>query len=295
MATKAAQKIALPGFRYGGFDVPALDLSPSLIDGLGTSEQAYKLAPKSVPLSWKVGLYMVGRDLGLGSQEADALPGPVKEAGRMVYSDAQKRKAEGVWHKDGVLFVPRDQAPKGMLQPNDSYALARYFKNTDGFEQKGDVWTIKPSPQTEETLVWLPKGGGSFVVPTMDGLYNPITGTPFETIGNKEEAIKRLVKAGLTEQLPNKDNKEISRFYRADSGARAVVSWSNGDYGPLCVDVSYEPWFRSSDIGSFAASRSAERSEAPKNSGYKLLTSEELRAFEADRTALEAVRKAVGK
>lgn len=293
MTTKAAQKVKLPGFRYGGFDVPGLELSASLTDDLGTSEQAYKLAPKSAPLSWKVSLYMVGRDLEIGSEEAEALPNPVKEVGRMVYSDCQKRKAEGTWHKDGVLFVPRSQAPKGVLQPNDdNYALARYFKDIEGFEEKGDAWAVKPSAQTEELFVWVPKGCGSYVVPTMDGSYNPVTGTPFETIEDRKEAVKRWVNAGLTEQ---QTDKEISRFYRADSGTRAVSSWSGDNVGPLCVYLVGEPCCRSSGIGSFAASRSAERNEAPKNSGYRLITSDEIRSFEDDRKALEAVRKAVNK
>jgi len=294
MTTKAAQKVKLPGFRYGGFDVPGLELSASLTNDLGTSEQAYKLAPKSAPLSWKVGLYMVGRDLEIGSEEAEALPGPVKEAGRMVYSDCQKRKIEGAWHKDGVLFVPRSQAPKGMLQPNDdNYALARYFKDIEGFEEKSDAWKVKPSAQTEESLVWVPKGGGSYVVPTMDGSYNPVTGTPFETVENRKEAVKRWEKAGLS---PEQAEKEISRFYRADLGTRAVGSWSDDNYGPLCVYLYDGPWSGGSSVGSFAASRSAERSsEAPKNSGYRLVTSDEIMSFEDDRKALEAVRKAVNK
>jgi hypothetical protein len=294
MSSKNAQSMKLPGFRYMGFDIPGMELSEALVDDLGTSEPAYKLAPKSAPLSWKVGLYMVGRDLEMGSDDAEALPSPIKKAGRMVYSNCQERKVEGTWHKDGVLFLPRNQAPKGMLQPKDEgYVLARYFKDIEGFDEKDDDWVIKPSYQTEDTLVWVPKGGGSFVVPTMDGSYNPVTGTPFETVENRKEAVKRWEKAGLS---PEQAEKEISRFYRSDSGTRAVFSWwSDDDVGPLCVDLSGVPWSWDSDVGSFPASWSAERSVAPKNPGYRMITEDEHASFEADRKTLETIREAVNK
>ncbi len=293
MTTKTAEKISMPSFRYRGFDVPALDLSTSLIDDLKTSEPAYKLAPKSAPLSWKVGLYMVGRDLEIGSEEAEALPGPVKEAGRMVYSDCQERKAEGTWHKDGVLFLPKSEKPKGMWPMPDGYALAKYSMGIAGFTEKDGVWQPDPEHDTIEEYMWLPPGDGRFVAPpdSGEGAYHPL-GPPRFTVGDRKEAVKRWVNAGLTEQQAGK---ELSIFYRADSGTRAVISWSDGDDGPLCVNLYGEPRGRGSSIGSFAASRSAERSEAPKNSGYRLLTSDEFRSFENDRKALETIRKAVNK
>ncbi len=288
MSSKKAQNMKLPGFGYMGFDIPGLELSEALVDDLGISESAYKLAPKSAPLSWKVGLYMVGRDLEMGSDDAEALPSTIKKAGRMVYSDCQKRKCKGAWHKDGVLFLPRNQAPKGMLQPRDEgYVLARYFKDIEGFEENDYGWRIKPSPQTEETLVWVPKGGGSFVVPTMDRSYNPLTGTPFETVENKKEAVKRWIKSGLTIYQAEK---ELSKLYRSYSGTHAVFSWSSDGNGPLCVSLALEPRYRHSGIGSFPAYRSAERSGAP-----KMLTKDEYDSFESDRKTLEAVRKAVNK
>jgi hypothetical protein len=269
MTMEESQKLKIPGFKYRGFDIPGSELSPSLIDNLGTSDWAYAIAPKSVPLAWKVGLYMVGRDLDLlprychlrFSKETKELPEPVKEAGRVVYSHCHQREEGGVWHKDGVLIVPRSEAPKGILQPkDDNYTLARYFKDIDSFEEKNGVWTIKPSAQTEETLVWLPRGfesagiptfdTDSYIVPTMDGAYNPITGTPFETIVDRTRAIKRWVKAGLSEQQAEK---ELSVFYKSDhnidlhpleeyTSIRAVYSWSSSDGGPLCIGIDYTPW-----------------------------------------------------
>ncbi len=288
MTTKTAGILKTPGFSYRGSDVPAIRLSDSLIDDLGTSELAYKLAPKSAPLSWRVVLYRVGRDLSLGIDDVDSLPTPVKEAGRRVYARCQKKKAEGTWHKDGAYILPRSDTPKGMLQPKDeSFVLARYFKDIEGFENK-DGWKIKPSTNTEESLVWLPHGGGFFVVPTMDGAYNPITGTPFETVKDRNEALKRWVSAGLTEEQADK---EISRFYRRESDTAAVCSWSSDDNGPLCVYLNDEPALRDISLGSFPASRTAERSEAPKNSGFVLLKRDEHNSFVIDRRKLEKIRK----
>ena len=292
MATaETSQIVKIPAFSYRGFELPALDMSTELINDLGTNEPAYKLALKSAPLACRVALYTVGRDLELGEADAEALPEPVRQAGSMVYKDCQARKGRGAWHKDGIFIEGTDATIRGSVRPGKDYLAARFFKGIDGFEEKDGVWQIKPSPQTREERVWVPNGGGRFIVPTMDGAYNPITGLPFETIDSRNKAVKRWVDAGLT---PEEAENEISRFYR-NLGTRAVDSWSCDDDGPLAVVVSDVPGGRYSYMGSFALSRSAERSEAPQNTGFRMLTDEEHRAFEADREALENVRKAVNK
>lgn len=257
MVTETAQKLNIPGFTYRGFDVPGLEISTDLIDNLETNKQVYELAPKSVPLAWRVGLYMVGRDLALGNEDAEALPEPVRQAGSMVYEDCQARKGRGVWHKDGVIFGP-ESTIRGSIRPGKDYVAARFFQNIEGFEEGDDAWKIKPSPKTREERIWVPYGDGRFIVPTMDGAYNPTTGTPFEIIADRNKAIKRWVDADLTEEQAEK---EISRFYRGD-GVCAVYSWSSDYGGPLCVSLYYEPRYRGSSIGSFAVSRSAEKTQA---------------------------------
>lgn len=78
-------------------------------------KQAYELAPVSTPLAWRVALYSVGRDLALGEKDAERLPEPVRQAGSLVYKDAQERKGRGGWHKDGILYnIPRTETPKGV-------------------------------------------------------------------------------------------------------------------------------------------------------------------------------------
>lgn len=266
MAVETAKTAKIPGFTYREFDVPAIGMLAPLIGDLGTGEPAYKLAPKSTPLSWRVALYTVGKDLSLGIEDAESLPTPVKEAGRLVYSDAQARQGRGCWHKDGVYILPRSDTPKGMRQPeDDNFVLARYFKDIESFEDK-DGWKINPSPNTREELVWLPFGDGSLVVPTMDGAYNPVTGTPFETIIDRKEAVKRWVSAGLTEE---QTEKELSRFYKRSEGTAAVSSWSSDAGGPMCVFLGDMPDSGYDDLGSFPASRAAERREAPKNQHHR--------------------------
>lgn len=290
--TETAQIVKIPAFSYRGFDIPAVDMSTDLINDLGTSEPAYKLAPKSAPLAWRVGLYMVGRDLELGEAYAEALPEPIRQAGSMVYKDCQARKGRGVWHKDGVLIEGTDATIKGNTRPGKDYLAARFFKDIDGFEEKDGIWQIKPSPQTREERVWVPKGGGSFIVPTMDGAYNPITGLPFETIESRDNAVNRWIDAGLS---PEEADNEVSRFYR-DSGTHAVLSWSFDYYGPLCVSVFSEPGGRDSSFGSSALSRSAERSEAaPQNTGFRMLTEDEYKSLITDRETVEAIKERVNK
>jgi len=290
MATaETSQIVKIPAFSYRGFELPALDMSTELINDLGTNEPAYKLAPKSAPLACRVALYTVGRDLELGEADAEALPEPVRQAGSMVYKDCQARKGRGAWHKDGIFIEGTDATIRGSVRPGKDYLAARFFKGIDGFEEKDGVWQIKPSSQTREERLWVPNGGGRFIVPTMDGAYNPITGLPFETIDSRNKAVKRWVDAGLT---PEEADKEISRFYRS-SGTRAVGSWSSDYSGPLAVDVDDGQRYWFSSLGSLAASRSAERSEAPQNTGFRMLTDEEHRAFEADRERLTDIETAL--
>jgi len=286
MPAENYQVLQTPAFTYRGFDIPALDVPGELIDNLGTAEPAYKLAPKSAPLAWRVGLYMVGRDLELGEDDAETLPEPVRQAGRMAYEDCQARRGRGAWHKDGILFEP-EATIRGSVRPGKDYFAARFFRDIEGFEQTDDGWKIKPSPDTRESRIWVPYGSGHFIVPTGDGAYNPITGTPFETIKDRDRAINRWLDAGLTEEQAEA---ELSRFYRG-SNVNAVSSWSFGSNGPLCVSLGGGPWDGDSSNGSFAVSSSAERSEAPGNKGFRVLTEAEYAGFERDRKTLGHLRE----
>ncbi|MEW6664144.1 MAG: hypothetical protein AB1512_02840 [Thermodesulfobacteriota bacterium] len=253
MVAETSRSLGIPGFRYKGFDVPAIDIPVSFFEDTGTGEPACKLAARSAPLAWRVAFYSIGRDLALDIEDAEALPASVKDAGKLVYFDAQERMAGGGWHRDGAYILPKSDAPKGMLKPKGDFRLARYFRDIEGFEEKQDGWRINPSPVSEESLIWLPTGHGFFIVPTMDGIYNPATGTPFETVCDWKAAVKRWVSAGLTEE---EARKEISCFFRTDGGTAAVASFS-GDYeGPLCVNLD-GPGGGDPALGSFPWRRAA--------------------------------------
>lgn len=285
MTIETATVLKIPSFSYAGFDVPGLDISTHLIDNLALGDTLHRhpaceLVPKSIPLAWEVGLYIVGRDLAFGIEDAEPLPEPVKEAGRLVYSYCQKREGIGVWHKDAVMFLPRSQKPKEMWSMPEGYAFVKYFKDINGLKENGD---IEPSSDTVEKYIWLPPGGDysrerlldirkkhtssdNFIVPPKsgEGAYHEVTGTPRQTVTSKRKAIKMWIKAGLTKKQAEN---ELSTFHRASSGVRAVWSRSCGHYyGPLSVGVGGVP----SDsfvyngggphddyiyIGSFAASR----------------------------------------
>lgn len=283
------QKLKVPGFSYRNFDMPNLSLGAELIQNLGTSEEAYKLAPKSTPLAWRIALYTVGRDLEIGEPLADELPESVKEAGRLVYKDAHDRKARnasGCWHKEAIKFLPMSEKPRGVFAP-EGYALARHFRDAI-FVKEGNIYRIQPSEKDPEgALKLIPKGGGSFIVPTKYEIYDP-DGMPEATEADMEKAVRMWVNWGLTEKQARN---ELSRFYRMNESTAAVGSWS-GDYdGPLCVNLDFVPGCRYSVIGSFAASSSAERSEARKKNGFVNLEKEEYKSLLKDRATLEKVRK----
>ena len=111
--TTTQSAIALPDFRYTGIDNSAHILERQLYNDLGPGEPAYVLSPRSAPASLKVSLYRVGRDLTFGLNDADNLPESVKEAGRLVYEDCEKRFE--------TLFLIRITSPK------DNYCTTSYY------------------------------------------------------------------------------------------------------------------------------------------------------------------------
>ncbi len=263
MPSEPEQNLRIPGFQYRGINVPGLEIDvPGLkipdyfsepgvitVGAIKHGKLLYKLASNSVPLAWKAGLYLVGRDLALGIGDACWLHEFVKKAGEIVYSHAQKPDARSVVHKDAVLFEP-GATIKGTIRPRGCIA-AKYFKDIEGFDTQFEE--IIPSPQKEIERVWVPKGNGRFIVPTGYGAYHPVTGTPLETIEDREEAIKRWVNAGLTEEQARD---ELSRSYiNGSPGTWLVTSSSDGYNGPFCIRLDGRPTNSSFEYGSFAAHR----------------------------------------
>jgi hypothetical protein len=97
--------------------------------------------------------------------------------------------------------------------------------------------------------------------------------------------------AGLTGEQAKK---ELSRFYRRDSGSAAVCSGSFDDFGPMYVNLDYVPDDVSDGLGAFAASRAASRAR-PNNSGFRIVTKAEYKAFMKDREMVKAAKKLFSK
>ena len=126
------------------FSIPSLEISYSLFDNLGTSKPAYGIAPRSSPLSFRVALYLIGRDLKLGIEDTLKLPESVRTSGTLVCEDAHKRTGRGAYHKDAVQYIERNNAPNNMRQPkNKNYVLARYFYDIAGFEEYDGKWKLQ--------------------------------------------------------------------------------------------------------------------------------------------------------
>ena len=253
MTLGTAQSIRTTGFSYRGIELPALEIDTAskwmgndrvtlLPEYNGGMDPAvYEKANGSCPLVWKVGLYQVGRDLHLGLGDAQALPEDVREAGMLVYSQYARAGVYvgGVFHRDAVLFEPGATTGWGP-RPGDGFVAARYFRDIKGFEPDGDACKIVPHYDTKELKIWLPPGNGRFIVPTGDGTFHPDAGTPLETLSYRKAAARRWVKMepGLK---TTQANRGLSRFYRADSGVRAVLSGESEKNGPMCILITVEP------------------------------------------------------
>ena len=255
MSTVAkVETLNFPGFKYGVFERLAGRVNLSLYSDVGSCEPASVLSPRSSPLADKVAFYVIGRDLVLGVEGAEALPKPVKRIGRAVYDACQKRRRgednwQATWHKDAVLIEPGATIP-GNPRPGKDYVASRFFQNIKGFsEDETDV--ITTSETTEERL-WLPVGDGRYVLPTVG--QNTRYGLPQETDGDLDKVVKAWVNVdlGLTEETAKA---EVAKFFRGDQGLCAV--WSDSDHvvGALFVSLLGRPSYGYGYIGSFPLSR----------------------------------------
>jgi len=160
-----------------------------------------------------------------------------------------KYKGRGEWTADHVDYDA--ETPAGIVVPK-GYARVKWIQFADEIkERKGKFYAEGGNIIPVE----LPSNG--WQIPVKDGnefrMYHPVTGSPLATLprDKKEEAIKMLKDAGY-------DKGDLSYFYRADNGLRAVLrDFLLDDYGPFYVYALYGPDNGDSDIGS----RSCRRSE----------------------------------
>ena len=262
MPNSATRELYVPAFSYRGFSVPGMALDEEFIGEPMIYKTAYEFALESAPLSWMVALYEVGGGLARQEPFAGGLPDAVKEAGRKVYGFCQSRPNHGVWHRDGVRLLRGSEKPRGVIAP-DGFVPAKYFREIEGFELDGHTRReITLSDNTEVFDILLPEGD-AFVVPTNDGVYNPHTGTPFETVKDEDEAVRRWLDAGLTESQVRLG---LSKFYREkESGAFAVYSWSSHINGPFCVNMLRSPGYSIFRVSSLRARRATEAGRDTEN------------------------------
>jgi hypothetical protein len=249
MPTQEAVLTEIPAFHYKEFDIHTIRASEPLISNLGSGDPAYKLAEQSSSLLDRVAFYTVGMDLALRRGDAEALPEDVKRLGERVYGDAhgervygdvQVRPGRRVCHRDAVVFVPGSETP-GTRYGQQGTVLADYHRDISGFDisPDGKILGVIPSSKTKIIRVRLPKGYGSLVAPTCDGILHPETGTPFYATEDREEALGLWKKwEGLSREQAIE---HTSRFFRGRSGIVGVASGRGGGSGPLGTYICIDP------------------------------------------------------
>jgi hypothetical protein len=182
-----------------------------------------------------------------------------------------------------------DNGNKGLKKVKKTDRRVRWIPHPERFERTEDGWKAAIG---EDGFVHILVPESGYVEMTCDGLYRPDTGTPYSTTNNRAKSEKSLTDRGFS---PEFAKLAVSYFYSREEGkgTAAVVRWfSKADDGRFDVSADYDPDYGFPDIGSFPASRSAERSEAgPEERGIKVLTLERYGELARDSEILEAVRK----
>jgi hypothetical protein len=221
------------------------------IENMGTSKPWSELAGYSGTLVDQSILFEIGmmRELGLD---------PLQKEEVLIASTTFYRVCNILGHRGNATNDACDYIHgKKLHKAKESDRSVRWVTNPLGFENDQILGG-------QDHYILLPADG--WVKRTMDGLYRPDTGTPFETTPNKEEAVESLAellaktKNISIEAARSLAQRDVSYFWGRSEGseASAVVRCSvNGPFG-ICVDNALS--FRDKDLGSFRISGS--RSEA---------------------------------
>lgn len=241
-----------PSFDYMNFRVPGLSdygvllysdsgfhVNPQLVLNHEDKGPLYIMNGGMEPLVLRSAFYTIGRDLLLmDAEKAERLAPEVRMAAKSVYRQARQKLRKGAWHGDCFVFIEKPDVPKGILHPSDEgYMPAWCYSDVEKVVPDGDGYKIETKSTTTETFLWLPPGEGRFIVPTKDGTYHPVTGTPFETVKDRKEAKKRWVSMGLSD---TEADMEISRFYRElpkDRKYGISCSLSGDECGPFGISI----------------------------------------------------------
>jgi hypothetical protein len=196
-------------------------------------------APRSSPLIWRFGLYRIGRNLQWNLPDVQGLPEKARNAGKLVYSVIQKYRHVmfGAWHSD-------------VVQASGNSMI--YLRGIKKFEYADSL--LKPVEfEFRKDLENVPRGG--FVVPTEDGEVDPETGIPFETVGERDVAIRRWSeKFRLDPDVAQNDLMYFSRPVLGDEEYHPVCSTS-GKAVAFSILTSFPFPKHDTGIGHFSAKR----------------------------------------
>jgi len=230
--------VKIPGFIYRGFEFPDAEIATD-IEKLTYFDSMHKLHTGGITLAESRALY----ELALAAQNGEDLPGIPKaavEGALYIYENIQSRIGMGEWIDDACDY-DNGKKPRGVLAPKD-FISVRWIKHPI-FKKTEKIWETLLHEDSEQAYIFLPPDG--FVIPTVEGLYRPETGTPFATEKDRKKALKLLNKAGL-------DNKKDASYFwrsRRTEGVCCVIRQHIDYYGAFTVLVDADPDFRDEYVG----------------------------------------------
>jgi hypothetical protein len=238
--TEFAHGITVPEFTHKGSRVLGAVLATD-IEGLNSNKPAHALCKGSTTLSEATALYELALAIQLDDDLA-GVPEKVAMAAGTVYNSIHLRMRAGEWTDDACDWH-NIHIVRGTVVPKNCVP-ARWVKHPV-FERRAEGWQALAGEGSDEMYICLPPEG--FVIPTIDGLYRPDTGTPFATEGDREKAVRLLESAGLN------GRKEVSYFWGKPLYKGGVCAVSHrrypSYYGPFAIHVGAEPDFVDDFVG----------------------------------------------
>jgi len=231
------RRAGIPEFVYKGFRFPEAEMARD-IDSLRRHKPAYELCEGSATLAEIAVIYELALTAQMGEAPIER-PEEAAKAALSIYDNIHSRIETGEWTDDAADYH-NTRRLRGVIVP-ENYIPVRWIKHPS-FKKGPSGWEADLREGSEEFYVFLPADG--FVIPTIDGLYRPDTGTPFATEEDKGRATMLLERACL-------DGKEASYFWRShwERGVYAVSRRHYPSHGPFAIHVKAEPDFVDDCIG----------------------------------------------
>lgn len=228
-------------------------------------EKLYKIHEDSITLGDQATLFEAYLLSELGKIELD--PG-VKE---IVYYIFDTRGRGNVTNN----ACDYDNGAK-LKKDRKSDRSVRWITRPESFERGDNGWKAKLGADSDVHEITIPETG--YVERTCDGAYRPGVGTPFSTVETRKAAKKSWTDKGFSLEFAEN---VVSSFYSRNEGegTASVLRWcGSDDDGRFSVSADDDPDYGSSRVGSFPASRSAERSEASHGKGIVVMDEAEYKS-----------------